>query len=310
MKRTILLLALLGFGSVATADIQQFMPENKLHRYDKRSASSMTEEQFNKVLDEVEEYYKPIVEEHGAELVVIRDWANPTVNAQAWRVGKKWNVHMFGGLARRVEVTADAFQLVACHEIGHHVAGFPFVPKDTTLSANDPSISESEWRVISLLLSHGDTPDLPVIWAANEGQSDYFSTQSCARELWKDQLEKNKTYAKLIPRHAKKICNRAWSQDKKRHLCYRSMMAGKSLADLLSEGIAEYDTPDTTIVSETIHTHPNGQCRLDTYMAGAICEEKFDTDRIPKNEKEAKRTSCYATGKKDDMGYRPKCWFK
>ena len=38
----------------------------------------------------------------------------------------KWVVAMFGGLARRPEVTKDAFQFVVCHEVGHHLAGWPF----------------------------------------------------------------------------------------------------------------------------------------------------------------------------------------
>src|SRR6478609_9034269 len=70
-----------------------------------------------------------------------------------------YRVHMYGGLARRPEVTPDGFTLVVCHEVGHHFGGYPFV-RDA-------------------------------YWAANDGQADYFSTLACARRLWQNQPADN-----------------------------------------------------------------------------------------------------------------------
>ena len=261
------LLLTIFFLSEACFSQQSFMPENDLYKEDRiNELESTTEHEFLTVLKQVENFYKPIVQRHGASLVFINDWKDPTVNAYATQIGKRWEVHMFGGLARRKEMTIDGFQLVACHEVGHHLGGFPFVHE----------------------------------WAANEGQSDYFAALSCARELWKHDLVKNAAAALSVPRHPKRLCDQAWSRRADRNLCYRVAQAGKSLADLLSRGTAKYETSDKTVVSSTVNHHPGGQCRLDTYLAGASCKVSFDVSRIPRNEKDSAKVSCA----------RPRCWFK
>lgn len=252
-----------------------FMPENDLSRYDSiDAASNVTEQQFHDVLGEVERFYQPIVKAHGGELVFVNDWDDPTVNAYSSRQGNVWRVNMFGGLARRQEITPDGLALVACHEMGHQVGGWPYVQG----------------------------------WAANDGQSDYFATLSCAKELWKDQHEKNKDALALIPPYPKKLCDDAHQLDEARDLCYRTALASKSLADLLSGNQAKYETPDKRVVSRTEPYHPQGQCRLDTYLAGALCPTVFIKDKIPATERDSAPSVCLQ--KREGFGFRPRCWFK
>ena len=71
-------------------------------------------------------------------------------------------------------MTPDGFALVLCHELGHHLAGNPRVQA----------------------------------WAANEGQSDYFSTQSCARELWSGETAENAKAALTVPKTPKDALQR------------------------------------------------------------------------------------------------------
>lgn len=258
---------------------QTFMPENELSTLDKLDAqANITEDEFEAVLSAVEAYYKPLVKElYGADLSVVRDWKDSTVNAYATRSGDQWEIHMFGGLARRREITPDGFEMVACHEMGHHLGGFPYVHS----------------------------------WAANEGQSDYFAALSCARKLWKDEYEKNQLAGKKIPAYPKALCDKSWKDKEDRLLCYRLALAGKSLADLLSGGSAKFESPVPSPqkdVSVTNNAHPSGQCRLDTYLAGAICKAEFDDQMVPKSESESAKVSCLASRK--ELGYRPKCWFK
>lgn len=248
---------------------QNFMPKNRLHLEDKIKSAKINEAEFNARLAKGEAFYKPIVALHGAKLLVTKDWASPTVNAYATQYGNTWQIHIYGGISRRV--TGDALELIFCHEMGHHLAGFP---------------------------AQG--------WAAYEGQSDYFATISCARELWKHDLKQNAQAAKTIPPYPKEKCDGAWKAQPDRELCYRIMQAGKSLADLLSNGSAKYETSDDSIVSETNPNHPQGQCRLDTYMAGSLCFKKFPVRIIPKSEAESAQSVC--VGK--EIGARPSCWFK
>lgn len=270
MKR--LVLGLL-FGEICFG--HSFMPENDLHKQDRLSKfENISSIEFDKAIAEAEEFYAPLFKMHNAELVIVKKWDDPTVNAYATQIGSRWEVHMFGGLARRKEITPDGFQLVICHEVGHHLAGFPFVQS----------------------------------WAANEGQSDYFATQSCGRRLWEDDVEKNAIAAQTIPIYPKQLCDAAWSSVERRNLCYRVAQAGFSLAALLSSGSARYETPSKQVVARTYNQHPAGQCRLDTYMAGALCVVKFDVEVIPKTEKDSAEVSCLSSRK--DIGFRPTCWFK
>ena len=88
------------------------------------------------------------------------------------------------------------------------------------------------------------------------------------------------------------------------------MNAGKSLAKLVARGKeVAFDTPDPNEVAKTNHRHPEGQCRLDTMMAGALCDSEFGDAIIPRSESESVTHTC--TRYEDyEVGTRPRCWFK
>jgi hypothetical protein len=282
-----LLLSLFVF--LATVHVNaDFMPPNNLHLQDNiNSRAGITEVQFNAIIDRFEKVYGPIIESHGATLKVNRLWTNATVNASAEQTGTTWIVNMYGGLARRAEVTADGFALVVCHELGHHLGGFAF---------------------------KGER------WAANEGQSDYYATQACARHMWANDTTQNEQSVEVVDPFARNECAKAWTSKADQNLCYRIVMAGLSLGTLLNNGvIPKFDKPDLKIVTMTNDAHPKGQCRLDTYFNGALCGTSFDMDVIPakghvkgQNSKEAEIVaSKYSCGKtsRESIGARPACWF-
>jgi len=299
------LLLLVSLFISATA-FAVFMPPNNLGRQDKINArsTSMTEAEFNRLIDGVVAKLEPIVNKHGANLTAERAWNDSTVNAYAEQQGSNWSVHMFGGLARRPEITSDGFQMVMCHEMGHHLGGFPFYSSDK--------------------------------WAAVEGEADYFATQACAKLLWGTDKDGNARYRTLVNASAKSKCDKVYSTDATRDLCYRTAAAGYSLADLLHVACTEaksedpsvvcddhtpdFDKADQSRVTSTNENHPLAQCRLDTYFAGALCNVNFNFNVIPGKdywrgenskgaEKIAARYSCTSKGG-NSMGYRPHCWFK
>jgi hypothetical protein len=273
--------SLTGFASI--------LPPNNLHLQDRLvGGGGLTEKQFNDTIDYVSAYYAPVIEHFKGKLNVDRNWDDPTVNAYANRVGDTWNIAMFGGLARRPEVTEDGFAMVVCHELGHHLGGFPFVRE----------------------------------WAADEGQSDYFATQACARNLWKTDFAVNASFAKKVDKTAKEKCDNSWDSKSEQKLCYRIASASFSLATLLgalNNQVPSFSTPDTSKVTTTDHAHPKAQCRLDTYLAGALCKKEFKDDLIPgvsstlndaAKEKQALSVSCSQFSKKDEFAGRRACWFK
>lgn len=279
------------FAGQARASI---LPPNDLHLQDNiHSLANMTEQEFNTIVNTIIDYYRPIVTARGARLVSNNLWSDPTVNASAQQSGSTWIINMYGGLARRAEVTPDGFAMVVCHELGHHLGGFPF---------------------------YGDKD-----WAASEGQSDYFATQSCAREIWRNQTEENARFRSTVGEFEKSKCDTAWSDVNDQNLCYRTAAAGHSLATLLgalrsSNDRPRFDTPDRNVVTRTYTAHPQAQCRLDTYFSGALCPVSFDKNQIPGRNTSGGQTSQAAelsasaqscmTAAGYSAGVRPLCWFK
>jgi hypothetical protein len=288
-------LALTVFAS-AQANI---LPPNNLHLQDNLlGETNVTEEQFNTIIDSILESYQPLAALHGGKIEAYKGWSNSTVNASAQRMGGKWLINMYGGLARRPEVTPDGFAMVVCHELGHHFAGFPFVS--------------------------GIRGALNGAWAANEGQSDYFATHSCARRIWANDNAKNTTFESQLDETSVGKCNAQWSKQTDKNLCYRVTAAGQSLGNLLAalgdDPFPDFSTPDSTVRRSTMDAHPNAQCRLDTYLAGALCKVSFNEKLIPGRralgfgqgskaaEKEALQNSCVPE-RENNAEARPRCWF-
>lgn len=288
MKALLSLLLMLSFSASAS-----ILPPNDLHLEDNlfTEDANMTEQEFSQIIDSIIDPYRDVVASHGGNLEVKKLWTNSTVNASAQQIGSSWIVNMYGGLARRPEVTQDGFALVVCHELGHHLGGYAF---------------------------YGNGQ-----WAASEGQSDYFASQACARRVWAADTAKNAEFRNNVHPTAKSGCDTAWQTEADQNLCYRIAMAGESLAGLLAalgNATVDFDRPDTSKVSTTNTRHPKGQCRLDTYFAGALCKAEFDPMVIPGRnhpqgqtsvdaEREAAKYSCTRAAF-HAMGNRPRCWFK
>ena len=257
---------------------------------------NMTKIQFEQISDSIITAFQPLAELHGAKLSVNKAWDDSTVNAYAEELTPDdWQVFMFGGLARRPEVTLDGFALVVCHELGHHFGGYAFKTG----------------------FGHA--------WAATEGEADYFATQACAHKIWERELDKNAEFRKTVDPVVQKKCDQTWASTADQNLCYRTASASMSLANLLSvlgddPKTPQFDTPDPAVVDATYEAHPYAQCRLDTYFSGAICGNSFDLKIIPGKdyadgqgsvgaEKIAAQYSCLGNSK-SGLGDRPRCWFR
>ena len=283
----ILFIALMSLASVSFASLRvgtnSFAPENSMWiSVDDKAAGGITEEEFNNVLDKAFDSYKPIADQYGVTVINTRDWEDGTVNSYASQSGKTWKVASFGGLARYKGMTSDAFALVACHELGHHFGGAPTYSR------------------------YGST------WTASEGQSDYYGTLKCMKHYLNG--EDNVGYIANInvPATVSTKCNAVYSNSDDAAICVRSSLAGLVLAQLLNElgggtTPVSFDTPDKKVVTATLYnSYPAVQCRLDSYVAGALCNKPAD--------ELTSATSVLAgscnTSQGDVVGVRPLCWFK
>lgn len=283
ISTTIHLTAVLALGFAAHSSTgkgvgrsNSFLPENtRNYPADTNiEGGGITQAEFNQVLDKVKAYYAPVIKKQGRSLYISRRWNDGTVNASAMQILWYDVINMYGGLARHPMMTPDGFMLVACHETGHHIGGAPKID-----------------------------------WASNEGQSDYFGTLQCLKNILG--TEDNVAYmqGKTVDPFAAARCQRVYSSAKDQALCERISMAGyvlgSVLGDLSGTGVVNFATPDTSVVSETDDEHPAAQCRLDTYFAGALCNV---SPTAALSDTDTKAGVCFE-GDGHEFGSRPRCWF-
>jgi hypothetical protein len=282
MKKLFLIFAIL-FSTMVHGNTENCFPKNnRSNPITVKSTMTITEADFSASIAQVKAIYCPIFKnKYKANLVVEEKWKDNTVNAYATQSGKDWNVTMFGGLARDPLVTKDGFIAVICHEIGHHVGG---------------------------------SPRKGFGWASNEGQADYFATEKCLKKVFESEKEFNlKVFNADLTEDqklAKAACEGVYAIEEEQALCFRSSMAGESLAKLLGSlggnSNVKFGTPDPTVVTKTNHNHPKGQCRMDTFFQGALCDK--DHNIWPSN---SDASEGYCTSKDNyKIGLRPLCWFK
>lgn len=235
------------------------------------AAAGISEADYNAVLDGIEQVYAPVIRARGARLQIDRGWREAVLQTHSRRDGSTWSIRIYGAIARHPAMTKDGFALVACHEIGHHLGGYPLWERGLT----------------------------------NEGGADYFATLKCFRRV-------------LVPGDeavtdpaASAACAAAHRDEAGRKLCRRSAMAGLSAARAHGAiqgeaGSPSFATPDRSVVQWMFPGHPSAQCRLDTYLQGALCARPREEDMS-----QTDPTAGGCTAKAGyRVGLRPRCWYK
>lgn len=243
--------------------------------------AAVGEAQFEAVLTAVESVYKPVVASRGGILRLRGNWENGMTEAVSRRVEGRWVIDVFGGLARHPATTVDGLAAVVCHEIGHHLGG---APKRAS--------------------NH-----LP--WASGEGQSDYFAAVKCLRRILP--LVPTAEPAAAEPAELRAVataCSAAHPTPETGALCVRSALAGLSFirlfADFRREPEPSFLVNDVREAPSTDDDYPSAQCRLDTFLSGALCprpasQEVDDSDHAA--------GVCSRAGG-DAAGWRPACWYR
>ena len=233
-------------------------------------AAGISQDMFNKVLDRAQQLYGPIISSKGGKLKINRRWEDATVNASAQQSGSSWIINMYGGLARHSAINEQGFALVVCHELGHHLGGYP---KSS--------------------------------WATNEGGSDYYATLKCMRSFYGTGAPSG-----AVDPVAKAGCDAQFSNPGESNSCQTGSQGGSSVAYLfqaLSGDSAppKFDTPDASAVDSMMDEHPPTQCRMDTYYQGALCRKSAGEDVSGDNPNSGACTRKNG----QSSGLRPRCWY-
>ena len=238
--------------------------------------AAISETEFTDALKKVENVYKSDVAKLDLNLVVDGEFQNDTQNAYTSRLGKTQLIKVYGGGARISGISADGISLVACHELGHTLGGTPNKASNNT-------------------------------YYSTEGQSDYFATVKCFKRINRSEDNESIVSGLKVPFAIKATCSEQFKDDaNEAALCIRTSIAGLEVATWLSAmgkvATPSVDHKDSSVVSSTNIGFPVAQCRLDTFLAGALCKSQtFGDDPTKLND---------GYCEKNEIGARPLCWFK
>ncbi len=246
--------------------------------------------EFEILIDRIISFFQSSAQAHGAKFSREIFWNSSGIGAFTQRLdyGTNWRISFYDGILRLPFVNDDVITLVACHEIGHHIGGYPFKENG---------------------------------WSSAEGQADYFATHACLPKVWKDQRERNESFVSMVKTDFRKKCDESFAEVWRRQICYRSTVAMEHMVHY--EGYGKKTQPklslkDKTKVISTQLMHPSPQCRIDTQLAGIFCGMLFDFENIPGHfnrgentlsaEQESNRFICTTKSMQPDAA-RPRCWF-
>ncbi|MBL6991736.1 MAG: hypothetical protein ISR65_18285 [Bacteriovoracaceae bacterium] len=269
--------------------------------------SGLSEIEYEQIISSIEKLYLPIAMRQNIRLKFIRNWDDPRENAESGfeedATGKIFTMQFSGGLAKHKLMSKEAYTMVVCHELGHHLGGEPTFP-------------------------YG---------GAVEGQADYFASYDCLRrvlinngELFRDDLELD------LPVLTKFFCNKAFSDKLNIKLCQLISYYGDKITEFSTKKkglpVPRFETPSMKVATKYYEVgedpHPPYQCRLDTYFAAALCnkhplslmisthmqenDNSADYSRL-KEQLQANMTDVVASPcmRVDQfvLGERPICWF-
>jgi hypothetical protein len=243
-----------------------------------RFASDVTEAEFDRINNKIRDLYQSHFKAMNATLEIRSDWEDGTVNAFADYEYDTYIIETFGGFARHPMLTRDGYALLICHELGHHMGGAPTPPGST--------------------------------WPSLEGQADYFATLKCLRRYFADEDNRSAIADQTIDPVAKEKCRVNFASETDQLICLRSSLAALSAARLLHSldgrgRVPDFGTPDPSVVTRTETSHPIGQCRLDTFLAGMICPL---SPVLEPDMRDPAMNVCLEG--RDSIGFRPRCWYR
>jgi hypothetical protein len=241
-----------------------------------------TPEKFERFTNRIVGLFSDTIKGLGGNIQTEFLWDSPELNAYAGKNGSEWKIVFHGALYRDKRVTDDGFIMTVCHELGHLLGGAPFKLGQETSA---------------------------------EGQADYWASSVCAKKYFTEYPEN----VVMSNGYVRDQCTKKYDNDlAAQKICYRTTMAGYSLATFLglqSQGKQpRFETPDKHVLDVTDQLHPLSQCRLDTFLAGALCEledssltfeQKILGDKLTTDFK----CSEVVEGQLTIVDKRPKCWF-
>lgn len=200
--------------------------------------SDITYDQYRSLVNEFQvKYIMPVFHGTGKPLLVPDEWESPYFAAFAQDKDQYMQVSLWGGMARAPGADLAILAGILCHEIGHVLGG---EPRQTI-----------QWAE----------------WSSTEGQSDFFATKECLPHF----LKAHPDWALPVDPAVLELCDG-------NVLCARIAQTGVAMVNFFkrydSQKSADVSlwTPAPAATELLRNVYPSHQCRLDTYLAGALCQ--------------------------------------
>ncbi len=200
--------------------------------------STLTHQDYAELIAKFSSYsFIKVYQKTGMALVIPQEWESPYFAAFAQKKEHFMQISLWGGMVRAPGVTKGALAAILCHELGHILGGEP----RQTIPGSD--------------------------WASIEGQSDFYSASECLPRF----LKENPGIVTAVDPQVEKLC-------KGNVDCARTLQAGVDMIHLLQMYSYREYTPVNILnpekaASELIrNAYPSDQCRMDSYVQGALCQ--------------------------------------
>lgn len=151
-------------------------------------------------------------------------------------------ITLTGKTAQIDRMNMDGYAIVACHELGHVLGGYP-LQKNAIDS-----------------------------WSSVEGQADWYATNQCMWTYVK--IVNATTLIRDFDRDFIARCDQAFHGDLEKIMgCLRIISGVQAMADYFNRSLpvdkkVSLFAKDSRVVEKTLQRYPSDQCRVDTYMAG------------------------------------------
>lgn len=273
-KNFLIALTIFSFNSYGNA-----LPEHDmaLINYFEQENTEISKQDIDHIMSEFEMEFQKDFKQKNLRLKMLNDWDEPMINALAYQNLPVAHVDFLGGMARHKLMTKRVVKNILCHEMGHHLAGNPM-----------KEIKDGEWM-------------------SAEGQADYYATYECLRRINKNSYANINTLD--LPVTLKDKCIQRYSLKSDQAICMESIKAAFETLNVFysittevlftNEVKPDWLSRDFYQVEFTERDYyPSLQCRLDTMIEGALCDDQCKKNSLEPNLVIAPYS-----------GYRPTCWF-
>ncbi len=241
------------------------------------------------VFQEIESIYLPAQTSLGLNLQIQIDRSSLSEYAKAERQGVNAVVTVSAPLLRNSRLSPDGLRMILCHELGHVLGGSP--------RRNLPM----EWEGP---MAHDGLSE-----ASAEGQADYYASLICFRRVVAGQNHTAHLTAKPLGSRVAKLCDDAHGGKSEGSLiCQRAALGADNMLQLTKDFPISFELPSATIADKLVrNSYPERQCRLDTFISGAICRTPVQTDKsgLALDFDNSALNDC-----SQPSGQRPKCWYQ